>query len=102
MEMTHEKSQKRAEQKRDMILAMFFSDSDDDSTRFLALVDHCGIDLTACDGDVKQIPNVIAAHYRLAQGRYDIDRAAHDLLTYPPVAARIKELEAEKRRARKH
>jgi hypothetical protein len=81
---------------RNMILAMFFSDSDDDGTHFLSLVDHCGIDLTACHGDVKQIPSVIAAHYRLARGRYDINRAAHDLLTYPPVAARIAELEAQK------
>jgi len=86
---------------RDMILAMFFGEDDRDGEMFLALVDHCGIDLAACHGDVKQIPNVIAAHYRLAQGRYDIDRAAHDLLTFPPVAARIKELEAQKRRARK-
>jgi hypothetical protein len=83
-------------EQRNMILAMFFSEDDDDGTRFLALVDHCGIDLTACHGDVKQIPSVIAAHYRLARGRYDIDRAAYDLLTYPPVAARIAELEAQK------
>ena len=98
--MTREKLPTPKEQ-RNMILAMFFSEDDDDGEGFLALVDHCGIDLAACHGDVKQIPNVIAAHYRLAQGRYDIDRAAHDLLTYPPVAARIKELEAQKRRARK-
>lgn len=98
--MTQEKQPTPKEQ-RNMILAMFFSEGDDDGTRFLALVDHCGIDLSACHGDVTQIPNVIAAHYRLAQGRYDIDRAADDLLTYPPVAARIKELEAQKRRARK-
>ena len=68
-------------EQRNMILAMFFSEDDDDGTCFLALVDHCGIDLTACHGDVKQIPSVIAAHYRLARGRYDIDRAAHDLFS---------------------
>ena len=97
--MTQEKLPTPKEQ-RNMILAMFFGEGDDDGESFLELVDHCHIDLGACNGDVKQIPNVIAAHYRRGRG-YDIDRAAHDLLTYPPVAARIKELEAEKRRARK-
>ena len=98
--MTQDKLPTPKEQ-RNMILAMFFSEGDDDGEGFLALIDHCGIDLAACHGDVKQIPNVIAAHYRLAQGRYDIDRAAHDLATFPPVAERIAELEAQKRRARK-
>ena len=85
-------------EQRSMIVATFFGydDDDDDGERFLALVDHCGIDLSACDGDVKQIPNVILAHYRISRGRYDLDRVARDLLSYPPIAARIKELEAQK------
>jgi hypothetical protein len=83
-------------EQRNMILAMFFSEGDDDGEGFLALVDHCGIDLAACHGDVRQIPNVIAGHYRIKKGCYDIDRDANDLLTYPPVAARIAELEAQK------
>ena len=97
--MTQDKLPTPKEQ-RNMILAMFFSEGDDDGEGFLALVDHCGIDLAACHGDVKQIPNVIAAHYCRGRG-YNIDRAAHDPLTYPPVAARIEELEAQKRRTRK-
>jgi hypothetical protein len=83
-------------EQRDMILATFFSGGDDDGKGFLALVDHCGIDFAACNGDVMQIPNVILGHYRIKQGCYDIDRAANDLLTFPPVAARIAELQAEK------
>ena len=101
--MTHEKSPSRetAEEQRALVMAMFLdSAGDDNGERVLALIDHCGIDLAACNGDVKQVPNVIAAHYRVGRG-YDIDRAAHDLLTYPPVAARIEELEAQKRRAGK-
>jgi hypothetical protein len=94
--MTHEISPKTAEDQRNSILAMFFDDHDDDGESFLALVDHCGIDLAACHGDVRQIPNVIAGHYRIKKGCYDIDRAANDLLTFPPVAARIAELEAQK------
>jgi hypothetical protein len=62
-----------------MILSMFFSEGDDDGEGFLALVDHCGIDLAACHGDVHQIPNVIAGHYCIKKGCYDIDRAANDL-----------------------
>ena len=59
--MTHDKLPTPKEQ-RNMILAMFFGEGDDDGESFLALVDHCAIDLAACHGDVKQIPNVIAAH----------------------------------------
>jgi hypothetical protein len=101
--MTQDKLPTPKEQ-RSMIHATFFGyddDDDDDGERFIALIDHCGIDLAACRGDVKQIPNVILAHYRIGRGRYDLDRVARDLLSYPPIAARIEELEAEKRRARK-
>ena len=37
---------------------------------------------------------VILGHYRVKKGCYDIDRAANDLATFPPVAAHIAELEA--------
>ena len=83
-----------AAEQRNTILNMFFDG--DDANSFIALAKHCRIDLAACDGEVKQVPNVIAAHYRVAQGRYDIDRAACDLATFPPVAARIAELKARK------
>ncbi len=88
-----------AEEQRNMILAMFFDDHGADG--FLDLVKHCRNDLTACDGDTKQIPNVILGHYRISRGRYDIDRAANDLLTFPPVAARIAELKAQRVRREK-
>jgi hypothetical protein len=78
-----------------MILSMFF-DEDGDADGFIALVNHCGIDLAACHGDVKQLPKLIAAHYRLQRGTYDIDRAARDLATFPPIAARIEELMARR------
>jgi hypothetical protein len=88
-----------AQEQRNMVLAPFF-DEDVDAEDFLALVDHAGIDLKAAHGDVKQIPNIIAAHYRIAKGRYDIDRVANDLLTFPPIAASIRELQAKKRAKR--
>jgi hypothetical protein len=37
----------------------------------------------------------VLAHYRMASGAFDIERAATDLGTYPPVAARIEELRAQ-------
>jgi hypothetical protein len=82
-------------EQRNLILNTFF-DEDDDGERFLALIDHAGIDLSAAGGDVRRIPAVILGHYRIKKGCYDIDRAANDLLTYPPAAARIAELEAQK------
>ncbi len=85
------KARETAAEQRNMILSMFF-DEDNDADGFLDLVKHCRIDLAACAGDTMQLPNVIAAHYRLAKGRYDIARAANDLRTYPPIAARVNEL----------
>ena len=83
-----------AAEQRNMILSMFFDGQDAED--FVALVTHCRIDLAACNGDAKQLTNVIAAHYRIARGHYDIDRAANDLVTFPPVAERIAKLKAGK------
>jgi hypothetical protein len=83
-----------AEQQKNLILGYFFDS--DDAGNLLALIDHAKIDFDACTGDAKQIPNIIVAHYRIAKGRYDLDRAANDLLTFPPIAARIEELKAQK------
>jgi hypothetical protein len=89
-----------ATEQRNLILDVFF-DCDADADFCLALIDHASIDLAATAGDVKRIPDVIVAHYRVAKGRYDLDRAAQDLLSFPPIAARIKELKAQKATRRK-
>jgi hypothetical protein len=86
-----------AAEQRNMILSMFF-DEDNDADGFIDLVKHCHIDLAACDGSAKEIMNVIAAHYRLAKGSYDIDCAANDLRTFPPIAAAIKERQTQQAR----
>jgi hypothetical protein len=83
-----------AEEQRHLILSMFFDGNDGDN--FLGLIDHAGIDLAATIGDLKRLPDVILGHYRIKKGCYDLDRAAQDLLTFPPIAARIKELKAQK------
>ena len=48
-----------AEEQRNMIMATFFDENDEDGSRSLALCEHCRIDLAACDGDTKKLPNVI-------------------------------------------
>ncbi len=85
-----------------VILAWFADflgeDCDDNGIKSLsAYLDHCRVKLqkgmTAGES--------ILAHYRNPLG-YDIDRAAMDLRTWPPIAARILELqsaEAERRTA---
>ena len=58
---------------------------------------HCGIKIP----EGMATTDAILAHYRNPIG-YDIDRAAWDLRTWPPIAARILELqtaEAERRAA---
>jgi DNA/RNA-binding domain of Phe-tRNA-synthetase-like protein len=78
---------------RALILAWFADfqehDGDEELTRYVV---HCGIDIDAA----AELDDAIAAHYRLPSGIYDIERAANDLATYPPIAARIEELRAEK------
>lgn len=83
-----------AAEQRAMILGMYFEDAD--AERFLAIVKHAGIDIAECGGDPRKLQDVIAGHYRIKRGVYDIDRVARDLATFPPVAARIKELQTQK------
>ena len=52
---------------------------------------HCRVtsdDIARQDGDIGE---AVLAHYERADG-YDIDAAAHDLATWPPIAQRIAEL----------
>jgi hypothetical protein len=75
-----------------IILSIFadFAESDDDGD-LLSYLDHIGFDLRAIS-HVKELPAAFVAKYRLKSGKYDLDRAANDLVTWPPIAARIEEL----------
>jgi len=81
-----------AAEQRILILDMFLDG--DDPENFLALIEHTGIDLAAAGGDIRRVPDVILGHYRVKKGCYDVERAANDLATFPPVTAYIAELEA--------
>ena len=67
-----------------------FAKSDDDGD-LLSLLDHIGFDFRAIS-NVRELPAAIVAKYRLKTGKYDLDRAANDLATWPPIVARIAEL----------
>jgi hypothetical protein len=79
------------ENDRDVILYWFHSFQKQGDEALARFIVHCGIDIDAAE----ELDDAIVAHYRLPDGSFDIDRAADDLATWPPVAARIKELEAE-------
>ena len=56
---------------------------------------HCGINIPEDMG----AGDAILAHYRNPLG-YDMDRAAMDLRTWPPIAARLLELQTEEAESR--
>ena len=56
---------------------------------------HCGIKIPGG----MTVGDAILAHYRNPIG-YDIDRAGMDLRTWPPIAARILELQTEEAESR--
>ncbi|MFZ3585441.1 hypothetical protein ACOI1H_25500 [Loktanella sp. DJP18] len=85
-------------EQKTIILSIFadFAESDDDGD-LLSYLDHIGFDLRVIS-HVKELPAAFVAKYRLKTGKYDVDRAANDLATWPPIAARIAELtEAEQK-----
>jgi hypothetical protein len=79
-------------EQKNIILGIFadFAESDD-AGDLLSYLDHVGFDLRVIS-HVKELPAAFVAKYRLKTGKYDLDRAANDLVTWPPIAARIEEL----------
>ena len=75
------------------IIASFFEQ--DDNTVILEFVGHVGFDLRAVN-DTACFADAWLGHYRVRQGQYDVNRAINDLATWPPIAARIAELRAER------
>jgi hypothetical protein len=77
---------------KNIIISIFvdFAESDDDGD-LLSYLDHIGFDLRVI-GHIRELPAAFVANYRIKTGKYDVDRAANDLTTWPPIAARIAEL----------
>ena len=57
---------------------------------------HAGLRLGYVDLKKPDLQATILAHYQVGARRYDIDRAARDLATYPPVARLIEELRTKR------
>ena len=73
---------------------MLYAEQDVD--KLFAFLQHCKIDLAPLSDTTAQLPDLIASHFYLRPGVYDIERLGQLFATFPPVAARIRELEAEK------
>lgn len=61
-----------------------------------AYFEHVRFDLSA----LRRPQDLIAAwlgHYRIRQGKYDVERAFNDLATFPPIAAEITRLQKNQR-----
>ena len=84
------------DEQKAMILSMVsdFAGEGQDPTDFL---DHIGFDWGLISRQRDLVPAILG-HYRIKQGVYDIDRAANDLATYPPIASRIVELQIQKQK----
>jgi hypothetical protein len=84
------------EEQRVLILAPFLDMAEhygvEEVARYMV---HVGItvrDLDAAGGEVR---DAIERHYRTSKG-FDVDRAAHDLGTYPRIADAIRKLRTQK------
>jgi hypothetical protein len=79
-------------EEKNIILGILFDFAEgDEDGGLLSYLDHVGFDLRAIS-HLKELPSAFVAKYRLKTGKYDLDRAANDLATWPPIAARIAEL----------
>jgi len=82
-------------QEKNTVLNIVLDQSD--AGGLISYLEHICFDISAIV-DVNELPAAILGHYRVKQGVYDVDRAAMDLATYPPVAAAIVETQAQQRR----
>ena len=84
-------------EQRDLILAPFadyLRNSEEDVDGVIGYMKHCGIDLREIDTSKRAgVEAAILNHYRIGTRRFDIDRAANDVLRLPAVQALIAELQ---------
>jgi hypothetical protein len=77
------------------VLAVFADYAAHDVEQLVDFLYHCQIDLEPFRAKKAELPDIIAAHFYIRPGVYDIDRLAELLVTFPPMAAQIREMEAE-------
>jgi hypothetical protein len=80
---------------REQVLAVFADYAEHDVDKLFGFLQHCQIDLEPILNKSAELPDVIASHFYMRAGVYDLDRLGHLLATFPPIAARIREIQAE-------
>lgn len=85
------------DEQKDLILSIlvsyFLEDGLDNLGSYLL---HVRFDISAIRKPL-DLRDAWVAHYRIKPGLYDTERAIEDLITWPPIAAYIAELEADKK-----
>jgi hypothetical protein len=80
----------------DHVMMIFWEKFENDQAEFVEYLHHCGIDLgelsEAVESGWPAIEALILGHYRVRPGVYDLEQVGQHLATYPPIAARIREL----------
>jgi hypothetical protein len=80
---------------REQVLAVFADYAEHNVDRLFAFIDHCQIDLEPVLNKLAELPDVITSHFYIRPGAYDIGRLGDLLATFPPIAARLREIQAE-------
>ena len=83
-------------QAKEQVLAVFADFAEHDVDKLYDFLQHCEIDLEPYLAKKAELPDIIAAHFYIRPGVYDIARLGELLATFPPIAARIRELQAER------
>ena len=92
--MTLAKRQRRRpdNDQRGLVLSVFADYAENDVDRLFEFLQHCKIDLSVMSHP-RQLPDLIAGHFYQAPGVYDIEKLGQLLASFPPVAARIHEIQ---------
>ncbi len=81
---------------REQVLAVFADYAEHDVDQLVEFLQHCRIDLEPYLSKKAELPDIIVAHFNVRPGVYDIARLGELLATFPPIAARIREIHAER------
>src|SRR5438552_100976 len=81
---------------REQILTIFADYAEQDVDKLFEFLQHCQIDLEPLSDKNLQLPDLIVSHFYIRPGVYDIARLGELLATFPPIAARIREIKAER------
>jgi len=74
------------EEAKNLLAGILLDFAEDGAEQLGNYLVHIGFDISAISSTAELLP-AFFGHYRIGQGAYDTDRAAHDLLTWPPIAA---------------